>query len=144
MELAYIVNNEIGGANLHQVRIGSLAASSLSNDVLNTDAATVIDYLEFATDSKDKVRIFIIDKSSTDNVATGISTNGASLLTSARPNNLVNIGSWEVLAYNETTNNYKFVFRLRGQIFTKGVRIYVENQDTDAHNAGVMVLARTL
>lgn len=145
MELAYIVNNNIGSALQRGVRVGSLAAGTTSGNTVDTNVPTVLEFLEFATDSLDKVRINILDKATNDNVANGIALNGASILTSARPNNLVNVSSWDVVAYNETTNTYKFSFKLRGLIFPKGVTINVENTDTSAaHNAGVYSLSRTL
>lgn len=146
MELTYQTNVPIGSKLMILTRSGDLEASSVSGEQ-GTDNPCVIDYLEFATNSYDKVKILIESPNEAIPVLlhSGLFKDGDRLASSIRPDNIVNhaSGMWDVLEYNRTTNVYKF--RLRMPLyFPKGVLLSVENTDSLTQKAGFYALVRYL
>ena len=143
MVITYQTNVPAGREIEQKVRIGNLTAGQISNEQGVLNDAVILEYLEFATNSKDKVRLLIGNSSYT--FVGGISINGSTTATSITPKNIVDntLGLFEVLQYNENTNLYKF--RLKNPIvFAKGLSLKMENTGTETQTAGLMALIRKL
>lgn len=143
MVITYQTNVPAGREIEQKVRIGSLTAGQISNEQGVLNEAVILEYLEFATNSKDKVRLLF--GNSTATFVGGITPTGSSISTSITPKNIVDnsMGLFEVLEYNENTNLYKF--RLKQPIvFAKGLSLKMENTGTETQTAGLMALIRKL
>lgn len=128
-------------------RSGSLAAGA--NSVLvNTSKPFVIDYLEWSCNSINAVRIQIevTTKDGVKHIGVIPSTNGSSLQSSTRPDNILNnySGIWDILEFNESTNAYKFRLNLRGVECPKGVKITLENTGSNTQSASAILYGREL
>ena len=129
----------------HFVRGCSINAST-SVQIANIGYPFALEHLEFSCDSLNKVRIKITPPDVSYNVLYNISTDGASISISARPDNIVNTASglWDILEHDENNNLYKYRLRLNGLKFPQGVLIELENTDSSAHNGAVNIIGRKL
>lgn len=109
----------------------------------NTTDQLVLDYLEFATNSLDKIRIRIYNGYSMALVSLRPDGSGREGFTPKAITETVS-GFWDVMEYNTTSNVYKFRFRTNELKFPLGLRISVENTDAVAKNCGVYAFGRII
>lgn len=103
----------------------------------------ILDYLEFATNSLDKIRIRIYNGYSMALVSLRPDGSGREGFTPKAITETVS-GFWDVMEYNTTSNVYKFRFRTNELKFPLGLRISVENTDAVAKNIGVYGFGRII
>lgn len=132
------------GINAH---VAPLDAGA-SRTVFDTDAPYILEYLEWATNHEEDVRIEILAK--TQDGATAISRTvdkrGDGLRSYANPSTIINhnSGMWDILDGDDNANAYKFCLRLQGLEFPNGITVNIINNGETRRNATVMMYGREL
>lgn len=143
MVVTYQTNVPAGREIEQKIRVGNLSPGQSSNEQGVLNEAVILEYLEFSTNSNNKVRLLI----GNSNVifSGGINSTGSSVSTSITAENIIknSLGLFEVLEYNENTNLYKFRLK-QPMIFARGLSLKMENTGTEIHTAGLMALIRKL
>lgn len=103
----------------------------------------VLDYLEFSTNSLDKVRIRIYNGYTLPLVSLRPDGSGREGFSPKLITDTVS-GFWDVLDYNTSSNVYKFRFRTNELKFPLGLRVSIENTDIVAKNIGVYGFGRII
>jgi len=147
MNLSYIVNKTETKDLVYKNLVGNINATSKST-LVNTTDPFILDYIEWSCNHLSNVRI-VIETTTKDgllSIGSVPNVNGSTILSSARPDNILNnySGIWDILEYNETQNAYKFRWNLKGFEFPKGVHIYIENTGATVQTAAAIIYGREM